>query len=415
MNGRKEERGKRKEWARARVLALVLALGAAVPAAAQLPIAVLSEPGTTVVATEVLIATGRSDGEEWPPGMAYLAARSVIQPILPRLDSLGAELTVRPGKDAISFSLVAAPDAWEVASRILMLALFRDPVEGAAVERQRRAVHAELVGREANPVDVLAREADAAVFGPEHPWGRSEVGYASSIQQLTAAAVDNFLRTAFTAERTVVGVVGPADVESATQHLRPYFEDTERERPEVRPAQPLDSPVRRRYDSITTWIAASYRLPAGADLEALRMLADLSAQSLAFGPRQRSVYDAHAQVTPWAGGGELRLQVAVPPGEAEQWAQRVREAVTRFAAQPLPEDEFRALLRSYLGRRLLELSTPEARAREAARSLYLGGSAEKLPELEELTPARLRAAARSLNPPVLVLLGPFVDDAGEEG
>ncbi|HEV2131714.1 MAG TPA: hypothetical protein VGR27_11455, partial [Longimicrobiaceae bacterium] len=332
---------KRRALPLAWVAGLLLALGAVAPAAAQQPpIAVFSEPGTTVVATDVLIATGRSDGEEWPPGLAYLAARSVILPILPRLDSLGAELTMRPNKDAISFSLVAAPDAWEVASRILMLALFRDPVEGPAVERARRAIHTELVGREANPVDVLAREADAAVFGPDHPWGRSEVGYASSIQQLTAAAVDNFLRTAFTAERTVVGVVGPAEVEGATRHLLPYFEDTERERPEVGPAQPLESPVRRRYDSITTWIAASFRLPANADLEAVRMLADLSAQALAFGPRQRSVYDAHAQVIPRAGGGELRLQVAVPPGETDQWAERVREAVARFARQPLAEDEF---------------------------------------------------------------------------
>lgn len=397
------------------LVALALVLAWAPGGAAQQPVAVFSEPGTPVVAAEVLIATGMP-GEEWAPGLAYLAARSVISPILPRLDSLGAQLTMRPGKDAISFSLVAAPDAWQEASRILLLALFRDPVEAAAVERERLAVRAELAGREANPVDVLTREADAAVFGPEHAWGRSEVGYADSVQRFDVAAVDSFLRNALIPERTAVGVVGPVDGEAATRHLLTFFEGALWRRPEVEPARPLASPVRRRYSSITTWIVASYRFPVGADLEALRLLADQVEQVLAFGPQQRSVYDTYAQVLPRPGGGELRLQLAVPPGESDQWAERVREAVSRFANRTLPEEEFRALLRSYRGRRLLALNAPEARAREAARALFLNGAVGALVELDDLSPARLRAAARALDAPVLVLLGPFEgegDTAGE--
>ncbi len=373
--------------------------------------AVIPEPGTTVVATEVLIATPTGE-ENGQPGIAYLAGRAVTEPVIARLDSLGADLNVRVGKDAVSFSLVAAPDAWEEASRILLLALFRDPVDSLAIERERRAIRAELAGRAANPLDVLARTTDAAAFGPEHPWGRSEVGDANTIGRFRLADVDGFLRTYFLAERAVVAIVGPVEVESATAHLLPFFRGTEWTPPVAEPAAPLESPVRSRYNTITTWISASYPFSASADVEALRMLAELASETLAFGPHQRSIYDAQVQVLPRPGGGELRLQIAVPPGESDRWAGQLQQAVSQFADRRLTPDEFRTRLRSYQGRRLLELSSPEARAQEAARRLFLTGDAGPTLDLEDLNRTRLQLAAWSLGTPVLVLLGPF--EEGEE-
>ncbi len=110
------------------------------------------------------------------------------------------------------------------------------------------------------------------------------------------------------------------------------------------------------------------------------------------------------------GGGELRLQLVVPPREVEEWGRRMAEAVAAYARAPLEEREFAERLRRYRGERLLELDSPEARARLLARRLFLGDEAAALTDLDALTPERLQRAARSLGAPVLVFLGPFVED-----
>ncbi|HEU4882079.1 MAG TPA: hypothetical protein VFT45_07540, partial [Longimicrobium sp.] len=147
---------------------MALAVLGARPAAAQDRVVVRAEPGTPVVAAEVLIAVGPADEAEGKEGITYLTARSVTAPIVPILDSLTAQLTVVQHKDAVSFTVIAAPDNWEEATRTLLVALFRDPVDSVATVRQRTATAAELEAREASPADALARQVDAAVFGESH-------------------------------------------------------------------------------------------------------------------------------------------------------------------------------------------------------------------------------------------------------
>ena len=80
------------------LLALLAAALLARPAAAQERVLVRPEPGTPVVATEVLIAVGPADEAEGKEGITYLTARSVTAPILPVLDSLAAHLEVEQQK-----------------------------------------------------------------------------------------------------------------------------------------------------------------------------------------------------------------------------------------------------------------------------------------------------------------------------
>ncbi|HEX2091798.1 MAG TPA: hypothetical protein VHG28_05315 [Longimicrobiaceae bacterium] len=394
--------------------ACALALFAAPPggAGAQAHLLVRSEPGTPVVAMEVLVAAGPADEAPEQAGLAYLTARAATAPVRPILDSLGARLTVQAYKDALSFTLIAAPDTWNAASRTLLVALFRDPADSVATLRERGAIRAELVGREASPADALAREVDAAVFGPDHPWGRPAVGYSSTVETLTVTDVDNFLRTYLVPERSVVAVMGPVDEARTRDHLGVFFTGGSWRIPEAAPPTPLESAVRRDYNSITTWIAASYRFPVDADEEAIRLLADLAVEGLSFDPSRRSVYNARSEVLRRIGGGELRLQIVVPPGEVEAWAPRLHAAIARYAEQPLAPSMLADRVRRHRGRRLRELDTPEARAQAAARGLLLGRvPSARLAELERLNADRLQAAARLLGEPTLVFLGPFLDSS----
>jgi predicted Zn-dependent peptidase len=84
----------------------------------------------------------------------------------------------------------------------------------------------------------------------------------------------------------------------------------------------------------------------------------------------------------------------------------MQESIGEFARRPLTEEAFEQAIRSYRGARLLALASPEARAREGSRQMLLTGSLSSLIEFEALTPARLHAAARSLESPIVLLLGP---------
>jgi predicted Zn-dependent peptidase len=389
-------------------IAAALALASA-SAAAQDRVMVRPEPGTPVVAAEVLIAVGPVDEAAGKEGITYLTARSVTAPILPVLDSLEARLTVEQQKDAVSFTVIAAPDTWEEATRTLLVALFRDPVDSVATVRQRTATVAELAAREGSPADALAREVDAAVFGKEHPWGRPAVGTAASVRRLRPGEVDAFLRSGFTADRAVVAIVGPVQ-RGAGEALAAFMEPGPLRLPEIDPPSPADEPVRQNYQAITAWVSATYPFSTDADEEAIRMLARLALERVSFGVQRPQVYDASAEVVRYAGGGELRMQLVVPPGEAEDWANRLAQAVSEYADEPLSDPIFAERLRRFRGERLLELEGPEDRARTLARRMMLGLSTSALTDAEALTPARLRAAARALRDPIVVYLGPFVEE-----
>jgi predicted Zn-dependent peptidase len=391
-----------------RTLALrcLLLLLLPVAAEAQERIAVVTESGTPMVAMEVLLAVGPMDEEPERAGITHLAARALIAPLQETMDEIGATVAMQSYKDAVGFSVLAAPDAWEEASRRLLVALFRDPVDSLFVERVRRAVQAELAGRASNPADVLAAEVDLGFWGQGHPWGRPTVGTTETVAGIRFADVDAFLRQNFTPRRAVLAVVGPVARESAIEHLGQFLGNGPPARPQAQAGMPEDLVLRREYNSITTWISASYRFGQDADLEALRLLTHLATEAMSFGPRRPSIYNARGEIFARPGEGEIRFQIVVPPGQAEEWARQMQDPVAQFAARPLLPDIFAQSIRTYRGTRLLALNSPEARARELARQLFLTGTVSSLIEFDQLTPARLHAAAQSLESPIVLILGP---------
>jgi predicted Zn-dependent peptidase len=370
-------------------------------------IGVVTEPGTPVVVTELLLTVGPSDEAAADAGVAHLAARSVIAPIQSVLDSLGVRVAVLPQKEALSISVIAAPDVWDVATERILRAVFQTPPDSVSTIRQRQTIVAELRGRQANPADAATREADRYFFGAAHPWGRSTVGTPETVGSLSFADVRAFVRENFTRTRARVAVLGPVDEDSARDHLRPLLGAGAPAPVEVEPYVSALSSVRRDYNSVTTWVSASFRFPEDADEEAIRFIGFLAGEELSFSPSQRSVYNVSTSVVPRVGSGELRLQVVVPPEQARDWAERVESIVPGLLARSMPPDVFAARLRRYHGDRLMSLLAPEDRAHAAARQLLVKGEVGVLvPDPASLTQDRIREAARSLARPTIVLLGP---------
>jgi predicted Zn-dependent peptidase len=393
-----------------RTLALLVALLCllAPHARSQERIWIRPESGTPIVALEVRVAAGPAQEPAGAAGLAHLTARVAARPLRAALDSLGARLTVTSYKDAVAFGMTATPEVWEQASRVLLVALFRDPADPTAVERERSAIRAELLARASNPADALVRETDAAVYGVEHPWGRPTVGTAATVSELGTAQVDDFLRTYFIPSRAVVAVTGPVDASAARRHVLSSFPAAPWQAPEAEPQQPTPGPVRTEYNSITTWISAIHPFPPDADAEAIRLLGSLALERLSFGPSRPSVLNARAEVLRNAAGGELRIEMVVPPAEVDFWTEQLRGAVAPYARGPLERGAFELARRRLRGRRLLDLASPENRsAADAEALLHTGRGAEMWDGVDALSPGRLAGAAAALAAPVLVVLGPF--------
>jgi len=390
--------------------AVLLVLSSAGGGSAQERIVVFTESGTPVVATEFLIVAGPANESAEKAGLAYLSARSVMEPIRPVLDSLGAHLALQMRKDAISVTIISAPDVWEEATRVVLVALFRDPPTASVVQRQRTAIRAELVARQTNPADAMTREADRAVFGADHPWGRPEVGTIRSMERLSFSDVADFLRSYVSSDRAIAVVIGPVEAERAREHLSSFMLGRGPLPADAPAAVPARQPTRVEYNSITTWISVSFPFGPGADEEALRLLSHLALQALTTGPDRHLVYNASAEVLPRVGGGELRFQIVTPPRAAERLGTRIQETVRQLASGREHEDLWTRSLRRYRGDRIHALSSPDARANEVARRILASaGSAWILPDLEGLTQERLVAAYAALSNPVLIYLGPTVD------
>lgn len=374
-------------------------------------IVVLSEPGTPVVAAEFLLTVGPADETADLAGIAHLAARAAVSRLRTEFDSMGVHLNVTSHKDALSFSIISAPDDWETATSLLLEALFEEKPGSEEVARERQAIIAELAGRQSNPADAATRELDSAFFGAAHPWGRPTVGTAQSLGRIRPADVVEFLEENFEPDRAIAVVVGPVNEADVRAHLQPQLGRGAPAPVEVVPFRSAERPVFRDYNSITSWVGAGFRFPETGDEEALRFVAYLAEDALAFSPSQHSVFNISSEFFPRAGGGEIRIQVVVPPEESSEWAERIDDAIAGIEASPLPDDVFESHLRRFQGERIVNLLTPEARAYAAARHLLVHGTFTGLvPQGEEMTQARVRAAARSLNEPTVVVLGPDVED-----
>src|SRR5690606_31546115 len=183
-------------------------------------------------------------------------------------------------KDALAFSVWAAPEIWEDATRIVAHAILREPPAANVVTRERASIVGELRGRLANPADAATRALDRAFFGAEHPWGRPTVGTPETVERLTPAQVADFLVANFTPARVYAAVIGPVEASEARAHLRSLLGTVFPTPVAAIPPEPVERLVREDYNSVTSWVSASYSFPETADEEALRFVVFLVADAL---------------------------------------------------------------------------------------------------------------------------------------
>ena len=141
-----------------------------------------------------------------------------------RLNDAAIKLRFSPGVDGFYGSLQTVTANADEAFDLLRLALNEPRFDDEPVERMRAAVMAEIRRRVANP-EWLARRAYYEMAFPDHPYGRPSRGTAATLQELTAADLEDFVAHRFARDNLVVAVAGDIDATRLAVVLDHVFGD----------------------------------------------------------------------------------------------------------------------------------------------------------------------------------------------
>jgi len=371
-------------------------------------VAVLPEPTGTAVALAVLVNAGTAWETDREAGLSHLAARAVVEEVAARLDALGAVAAAHCDAAAMGFTLLAPPATWRAAANLFLDALFRTSPTDDAIARARAALVQALAREEGSPAADARLALREAHYGRYSRWARPPCGRAAEVAALDAADVRRMLRTRFVPARAAAALAGPVTAKEGLDLLGDVFGDVSLPVLLPRP-HPAPGAGRRALvqPTVTTWIGWAFPLPADPDARALELLAFRIEQAVGPAPARPEIYDLGIEIERHGAGGALLISLVTAPDRAGVWAERVEDLIRRTASDRMPEAQLQEATRRYLGRRLLDLATPEARALDAARQLFFDhGHLPPDDAVRDLTPERLRRAAASLGRPARATLAP---------
>lgn len=371
---------------------------------------VLAEPSSTAVGLALKINAGSGWETQDEDGLSLLAGLALLEEIRPQLAALGVMAAVECDRNAITVTALLPRSTWRAGAGLLLDAFFQPAPGAEAVERARASLLRTLAMEEGNPAHDLRHALQQAHFGRTSHWGRAGCGRMAAVWEADPPAVARIARLRFVPSRAAAAMAGPVDTAAASRLLRDVIPDTDLAlRLPSAPGRPSARRLRQTRNTVTTFLAHAFPVRHGdpVDHEALRLLAFLIREAAEPGPQNPDVYDVEADIERHGDETILAIYMVTDPATSARWIERVNDRVRTTAAEPLSDAAFADLLRRYRGARLLALSSPEARAYEAVYQLFFDGRYRPPEELiDELSPERLRQAARALGQPSIALIEP---------
>ena len=208
-----------------RTLCAVLVLLCPLPALAK-PATVVKSPGgitawlvedhaNPMIAVSLLFKGGAATDPDRKVGLATFvsgmldegAGEMDSQAFQTRLDDLSIEMGFDASRDSFSGSMTTLSAHRDEAFALLNAALTHPRFDPEPLERMRQAFQTRLRQRSERPNARAAQALFAAIF-PDHPYGRPTDGTREGLAAITAADLHDFVKTRFTRDRLVIGVVG---------------------------------------------------------------------------------------------------------------------------------------------------------------------------------------------------------------
>jgi zinc protease len=227
--------------ARAFILALVFVAVAASPAGASAPVTVAiganaqvwfqEDHSVPMLALSVSLPAGSAYDPKDKPGLAAFAAdlfnegagnlnATAYQGELARR---AIQLSMTPGRDYLTLSLVTLRANMKDALRLLGLALAQPRFDRDAIARVRAQMVQGLLQEDEDPQAVAARRFYAAFFAG-HPYGHQINGTAAGLNAITAADLKDFARSHWVRGGVKIAVAGDIDRATLTMLLKSVFD-----------------------------------------------------------------------------------------------------------------------------------------------------------------------------------------------
>jgi zinc protease len=172
--------------------------------------------GLPIVAANLVLKTGSDANPLDKPGLANFAAamldegtatRNALQ-IADEVAQLGASLGISSSMDATTLSSRSLSKNFASTLDLLADVTLRPSFPTEEVERQRASRLAQLVQQRDNPNQVAAQVMAAALYGPKHPYGYSEIGTEAAMKSLTRADMEAFWKQNFVPNNAALVVAG---------------------------------------------------------------------------------------------------------------------------------------------------------------------------------------------------------------
>lgn len=182
----------------------------------------LQRPNLPIVSAQLVVNAGLAASDPARPGAADFAAamleegtttRDTLQ-IAQQIEQLGAGYGAQTRRDSTSLRIDALARNFPTALELLADIAQHPTFPAEEIERQRKARLSEIVEAREDS-GTLAEVAFArALYGPDHPYGRSNLGTEQSMRSIDAADLRDFWQRWFRPDNAALVVVGDIDTAS---------------------------------------------------------------------------------------------------------------------------------------------------------------------------------------------------------
>ena len=173
-------------------------------------------PALPMVAAQLVFKTGSDANPLDKPGLANFTAamldegtntRNALQ-IADELARLGGSLTTASTMDSSTVTVRSLSSTFPAMLDLMGDVILRPSFPAAEIERQRANRLAQLVQQRDNPTAVAAQVTAAAIYGPQHPYGYSEIGTEASVKAISRDDMMGFWKQNFVPNNAALVVAG---------------------------------------------------------------------------------------------------------------------------------------------------------------------------------------------------------------
>jgi predicted Zn-dependent peptidase len=398
----------------------------------QIRLATVEMPQMESVAIGIWTEAGSRHETTLEHGMAHLvehllfkgtASRSAMD-ISRQIERLGGSIDAYTVEDHTCYH-TRGPAETTMCLLDVMSDLYQNPVfDPKEIESEKRVIREEIAMVTDQPAQLLEDLISEAVWGKNHPLGRSITGTEESLAGLTRNAVFDFFNRAYSGRQTVISVAGKIDHQQIADAVAERFRNLR----QGKPLSPMTAPgiqagqsFREMDDREQSHLAIAFRSadrfdPDRFSQKILNILLGENMSSRLFQNLREKLglcYEIQSETVSFSDAGMLQIYLALDPDNLSQALPALSKTFATFCKKAPRREKVDEAVSYCIGQSRIHLETVLAQmmwAGECLLSFDQWISPDSIYEnLRAVTPQAVQASARKIFNPAgcsIALTGP---------